>query len=391
MLNYTPVVSLSESVAGAYNRIAPDENITVCEAAIAYRPRNPEDNPLYGIVSENLETFLSRQNERGRTVPRFVERELRSFLDCGVLANGFFRVHCDECGKDRVVAFSCKGRSVCSSCCGRRMTDTAAHLVDRVFPEVPVRQWVLSLPFALRYRLAYDSKLLGDVLHIFIQAVFSSLLRRARESKGIHKAKCGAVTFIQRFGGAINLNIHLHSLIIDGIYYRDAEQKLRFQKLPKPSDSEVAGVMERITQRIMRLLERRGLGPQANPDEADPLIQAQPLLAELYSASVQGRIATGPRAGNRVAAMGDEAEPAIDDSKRKHGCANKSGFSLHANVGILAKARHPLENLCRYVARPAVATDRLFILSDGRGILTFLNASAAVGKCVFFAPLLPQM
>ena len=92
-------------------------------------------------------------------MPRFVERELRAFLRCGILAHGFVRVHCDGCGLDRVVAFSCKGRGFCPSCGGRRMADTAAHLVDRVLPEVPVRQWVLSLPFALRYRLAYDAPL----------------------------------------------------------------------------------------------------------------------------------------------------------------------------------------------------------------------------------------
>lgn len=67
-----------------------------------------------------------------------------------------------------------------------------------------VRQWVLSLPFDLRYRLAYDSGLLRDVLHIFIQAVFSWQRRRARDYSGIRDAKCGAVTFVQRFGGAIN-------------------------------------------------------------------------------------------------------------------------------------------------------------------------------------------
>src|SRR5213596_807259 len=106
----------------------------------------------------------SRPPRRLRSFPRF-ELELRSFLECGVLAHGFLRVHCDACGEDRVVAFSCKGRAVCSSCGGRRMADTAAHLVDRVLPKVPVRQWVLSLPFALRYRLAYDARLVRDVLH----------------------------------------------------------------------------------------------------------------------------------------------------------------------------------------------------------------------------------
>jgi len=84
------------------------------------------------------------------------------------------------------------------------MADTAAHLVDRVFPEVPIRQWVLSLPFALRYRLAYDAALARDVLHIFVQTVFGSLRRRAGFPASNRQARCGAVTFIQRFGDALN-------------------------------------------------------------------------------------------------------------------------------------------------------------------------------------------
>jgi hypothetical protein len=91
-----------------------DGGFFICDAEAAYQPRNPEDNPLYGVVSGHLETFLARQRERDRPVPYFVERELQSFLDCGVLAKGFLRVHCDECGKDRVVAFSC--RSYYTSC-----------------------------------------------------------------------------------------------------------------------------------------------------------------------------------------------------------------------------------------------------------------------------------
>jgi hypothetical protein len=80
------------------------------------------------------------------------------------------------------------------------MADTAAHLVDRVLPEVPVRQYVLSLPFALRYRLAFDQELCTEVLRIFIHAVFSSLKRRARRKLPMRKAYCGAVTFLQRAG-----------------------------------------------------------------------------------------------------------------------------------------------------------------------------------------------
>src|SRR2546426_7730670 len=113
-----------------------------------YRPRNPEDSLLYRTIAGHLETFLAHQRERGREVPHFVEREMRAYLSCGVLACGFLRLQCESCGKDRLLPLSCKGRSVCPSCGGRRMVDTAAPLVDRVFPRVPVRQWVLSLPFA---------------------------------------------------------------------------------------------------------------------------------------------------------------------------------------------------------------------------------------------------
>ena len=190
----------------------PGPGLAICETEAAYIPRNPEESVLYGVVAAQLETFLERQDRRDRIVPRFVERELRSFLECGILANGFLRVHCDVCRQDRVVPFSCKGRAFCPSCGGRRMADTAAHLVDRVFPEVRIRQWVLSLPFALRYRLAYDARLVRDVLHIFVQAVFGSLRRRAGFATSNRKVRCGAVNFVQRFGDALNLNVHFHML-----------------------------------------------------------------------------------------------------------------------------------------------------------------------------------
>src|SRR2546425_11510403 len=186
-----------------------------------YRPRNPQDSLLYRTIAAHLETFLARQQERGREVPQFVEREMRAYLSCGILACGFLRLKCESCGKDRLLPLSCKGRSVCPSCCGRRMSDTAAHLVARVFPRVPVRQWVLSLPYALRYRLAYDARMVSDVLSIFTKTVFGSLIRRSREFGAIRNAQCGAVTFIQRFGSALNLNLHLHMLAIDGVYAAD--------------------------------------------------------------------------------------------------------------------------------------------------------------------------
>jgi hypothetical protein len=211
--------------------LQPHDTLRGGTEAQRYIPRRPEEGVLYEAVQGELETFLARAHARERPVPRFVERELRAFLRCGIAAFGFLRVHCDECGLDRVVAFSCKGRGFCPSCGGRRMADTAAHLVDRVLPEVPIRQWVLSLPFALRYRLAYDARLTSAVLGLFVRAVFASLRRRARRQWGITRAKCGAVTFVQRFGDALNLNVHFHSLVLDGVYAAGPSGALRFHGL----------------------------------------------------------------------------------------------------------------------------------------------------------------
>ncbi len=335
-------------------------------AGQGYARRLPEQSILYGVVQQELDTFLARARARERPVPRFVEREFREYLRCGILAYGFARVHCGACGFDRLVAFSCKGRGFCPCCGGRRMADTAAHLVDRVFPEVPVRQWVLSLPFALRYRLAYDAALTSAVLGLFVRSVFASLRRRARKQWDLTRSQCGAVTFVQRFGDALNLNVHLHSLLLDGVYAPDATGSLRFYPLPPPEDAEVARVAGQVAKRIAKLFERRGLGEGSDPAESDPLAETEPLLAALYGASVSGRIASGRRAGRRVLRVGDrldaEALPALEGER----CASVSGVSLHANVAVPARDRRRLERLCRYVARPPVASERLSRLDDGR-------------------------
>ena len=101
-----------------------------------------------------------------------MEREFTDYLDCGILARGFARVRCGDCGNELLVGFSCKRRGICPSCNARRMHDTAAHLVDRVFPlEVGTRQWVLSLPFQLRWLLARRGGLRREVLRVFLRAI----------------------------------------------------------------------------------------------------------------------------------------------------------------------------------------------------------------------------
>ena len=97
------------------------------------------------------------------------------------------------------------------------MADTAARLSDEVFPDVPVRQWVLSLPYEIRFRLAWDGDLLSAVLAVFLRVVYRWYRKRARE-EGHGDARCGSVTFVQRFGSALNVNPHFHVLMPDGVF-----------------------------------------------------------------------------------------------------------------------------------------------------------------------------
>ena len=104
------------------------------------------------------------------------------------------------------------------------MAQTAAHPVDHVIPHVPVRQWVLSLPIPLRLLLAAQPKLVTPVLQVVHGVITRHLLGQAgRNVEGADDADSGAVTLIQRSGSAANLNIHLHCLVLDGVYRRGGD------------------------------------------------------------------------------------------------------------------------------------------------------------------------
>jgi hypothetical protein len=128
----------------------------------SYRRRAPEPTVLHELVAGHAQTLLTELRDAdpdGGGLPRYVERELAGYLRCGILAHGFARVRCQSCHDEIVVAFSCKRRGICPSCTARRMADTAAHLVDRVLPRAPYRQyrqWVFTVPKPLRLVLARD-------------------------------------------------------------------------------------------------------------------------------------------------------------------------------------------------------------------------------------------
>ncbi|MBI92615.1 MAG: hypothetical protein CME05_05305 [Gemmatimonadaceae bacterium] len=174
---------------------------------VSSRRRKPETEPLYRTMSGHLETFLAQLQATDRQLPRHVAQEMRAYLECGILAHGFLRVRCEDCGESWIVAFSCKKRGFCPSCMGRRMAVTAARLTKEVLPLVPVRQWVLS-SVEIRYRLAWDGALVSAVLAVFLRVVQGWYRRQARDH-GYPGGRCGSVNFMQRFGSSINLNPHV--------------------------------------------------------------------------------------------------------------------------------------------------------------------------------------
>jgi Transposase zinc-binding domain len=122
-------------------------------AVTTYAPRDPSRTVLYQVIADHLETFLASlaADPEAKGLPAYVQREFHDYLQCGILAHGFLRMGCDTCKQDVLLAFSCKRRGFCPSCAGRRMAQTAAHLVEGVILWVPTRQWVVSVPIPLRY------------------------------------------------------------------------------------------------------------------------------------------------------------------------------------------------------------------------------------------------
>ena len=134
----------------------------------------PERTTLYRLLQQHAASFVAHtEASTGAQLPRFVKDEFDAFLQCGILAHVFLRLRCGKCGHDTLLAFSCKRRGFCPSCGVRRMSQTAANLVDHVIPFVPVRPWVLSLPIPLRLLLAAQPELITPVLDVRCSACSS--------------------------------------------------------------------------------------------------------------------------------------------------------------------------------------------------------------------------
>jgi hypothetical protein len=143
------------------------------------------------------------------------------------------------------------------------MAETACHLVDHVLPPLPVRQWVLSVPKRLRYLLEREPGAVTAVLHIFLRVVEAHLRRSSPGASA--RARFGAVSFVHRFGAALNRHLNYHCCILDGVFEPLAEGGVQVRQGSALTPEEVAALCEQVRRRVLRWFSRHDL---RDPDDA---------------------------------------------------------------------------------------------------------------------------
>ena len=180
--------------------------------------------------------------------------------------------------------------------------------------------------------------------HPFFEAIREHLRAKVGGYGPGERVEVGAITFVQRFGGALNLNPHLHVLVADGAFVCPEDGRApRFVATPAPTRAELVEVLREVAARVARITAVR------EDDGLDALRAA---------AMAPGTVARLP--------FGDDADRGDARFEARHRGVEHAGFNLHAGVRVEADDRVALERLCRYVARPAVCGERVEQLDDGR-------------------------
>jgi hypothetical protein len=180
----------------------------------------------------------------------------------------------------------------------------------------------------------------------------------------------GGITLIQRFDSALRLYVHFHSLFLDGVYLERHDGSLEFVEFAEPSPKQVADIARRTARRIAAALDKAGWGLDAEMqgDIADPAPD-QLALAQCYAAAARGVDLAGDRAGHSSLRLIEQ-----DAVQKREPVAVVAGVNVHAATAVDGRDRKRLERLCRYLARPPIAQDRLELLAYGWIQYTLKNA-----------------
>ena len=298
---------------------AADTCSAVPNTAARYRARDSSRNPLNRIVLDNLLEFKEwlKTPPTGKPRPHpMVVNAIEKFTECGVLRYGAVRFRCPECGYDVFVAFSCKRRGLCPSCDAKRSAIITAAAMDRLLPAATYRQWVLVIHKRLRYFVNSRPDLAGYLSKLLAREISLYLTRKAAGTPA-------QLHFIQRFGGALNLHIHIHAIASDGAFTltpgKFGNKELIFTPIPGPDEAELAKIVAAIQKKFLRRLSLTGCLPRQATEE---------MLVW-----------------------------------------KNSGFSLHKDVVIYPRNRPGLERLIKYCSRPALSVARLIYAAKTKTVI----------------------
>jgi hypothetical protein len=274
--------------------------------------------------------------------------------------------------------------------------------MEKLLGGLPVRQFVLSFPFELRFLMARDSKLMSLVLAIVNKSITRLYRRKAKSELALTGVlKTGAVTFIQRYGSSLNLNIHFHILVIEGVWSdKDAKDlnanpatKAKLAELTPPNNDDTEKLTRHIKDRIKRLLEKKGYSkPNTGDDkhlnyEQEGFFTDGAIIDDLQAASIQSRLATGPNSGRRVRKLGQQIHMPFRGELKGPRCFAVEGFSLHANTFCQANESYKLKRLIEYVARPPFANERISRTPQGDVTLKLKKPFSDGTTHIVFTPL----
>jgi hypothetical protein len=290
-----------------------------------YKPRNPRKTPLWRILNGYFGEFVSVYEDRfesryGRLSP-YVQKVVERYLRCGILDFGFARIRCADCGREMLLAFSCKCRSFCPSCQKRRQLEFAEFCVSEVFAPVPHRQVVLAIPKRIRLHFFRNRKLLSklarcgwETLRDFLQAAV-----------GRDDAVPGAVVAIQTFGNLGDLTPHLHMIVSWGCF----DERGTFYAVREAPEEDM--IEQVFRHKVFRMLLDAGA----------------------------------------------VTEDLVNDLLAWH----HSGFSAYVGKPVPARDTESLESLAQYIVRGAVAQERLSVSEglDGTSRVTYRSKKVHPG------------
>jgi hypothetical protein len=320
----------------------------------------PQGTALHAIIAFFYRAWLLHRNELRRAVPELVRREFERFLVCGDPGFGYAVLGCARCAVTRAIARSCKGRSWCPHCLGRRQAKLAPHIVDCVLGELPVRHWIMCVPPDLRFTLGYNPAMLTATLTAFVDAIFRYMRRKAKRVHGlvsIEMANPGAISVIHRCSGDLDTNVHFHVLVPEGVFIRlITDGAVTFCPLTPPTDEDIEAIAFDACRRTCAALER---GKHWKP------------LPATSPNTVAGVLTFGERKNKVAKFFGEVARHGEGGVEPRDGA-----YAFHVNADHVVDPgnRRGMMDLVNYVLAPPITDDQVRWASSGEVLLYMKRA-----------------